>query len=859
MHISVSTCGGARGSVYRSMDGGARPKARLGLLATASKDKTCRVWELRDGVYETRAVLVGHVDAVGAVALGLDAAGPFAVSASHHRTLKRWPFDVAQPRAAASVVAHDKDAHCVAVAPKGKLVASCAGDMTAKLWDPATLELRGALAGHKRGVWRCAFSATERWLATCSSDKTVKVWAVASLQCLATLQGHEDSVLALAFIGGDQLASGSADGVLKVWSPKTSTCECTVEAHAGAKCWSLAASPATANRPAALASGGGDGALRRFVDCSAGDADRARDEAEVLVEREQALRDALFKRDYGKALAEALRLDRPHTAWTALRDPPKRATGAAVDDPYDGVVAAWDLATARKCLGFAAEWNTNATRAPVAQRVRRAVVKRFGADAALGDAVSRDALAAYTRRHRVRLDGLSRQTYLIDASLGAIGRRDARLLAAEAAQRAGPVLSNRAAKRARDNPAPAAAPDAVAVSADALFSGGDDDDDDSDAPPPPKKSSAKKKKKKKKKKKGGGLVCFVSLASDGIADHGTVTATHGHDFSRASIARRATFTDGLAKSRTFGVLRTAQEPPTGASLGRVAELAILPHVALEVIEPRPPRARRLRGRPGPMTKEPKRERESSEESSEDDQDDEVLVEDDDLHPLNRPIKVELTTPPRCAFYCAPVSEADAANLARECAEVGRGLPPGALRAAGPFSFGVGVIPRGVLESETRLDGDHSVVKAAGAYFEKNEKYLENERKKIRVLHGADVDPQAPVSAQGAVPVAKAILDMTRRDRQYAARVFKNTRANHSEIKAFFDCALKGLPFDLALRTTIKACPRCQAFFNLIMASVQAHVPAPARLCPEVPSACDHPSVMTAEGLIVLANWPPRPT
>ena len=112
--------------------------------------------------------------------------------------------------------------------------------------------------------------------------------------------------------------------------------------------------------------------------------------------------------------------------------------------------------------------------------------------------------------------------------------------------------------------------------------------------------------------------------------------------------------------------------------------------------------------------------------------------------------------------------------------------------------------------------------------------------------------------EGAVRVATAILEMTSANREYAARVFKNTRANHSEIKAFFDCALKGLPFDLALRTTIRACPRCTMFFNLIKASVQAHVPAPARLCPEVPSACDHPSVTTAEGLIVLANWPPRP-
>ena len=141
----------------------------------------------------------------------------------------------------------------------GRLVATCSGDKTAKLWDPkANLALRGVLSGHKRGVWRCAFSATERWLATCSSDKTVKVWAVQTLACLATLEGHEDSVLALAFLGGDQVVSGGADGVLKVWSPKTATCECTVLAHEGSKCWSLAAAPPTAaGRPATIATGGG--------------------------------------------------------------------------------------------------------------------------------------------------------------------------------------------------------------------------------------------------------------------------------------------------------------------------------------------------------------------------------------------------------------------------------------------------------------------------------------------------------------------------------------------------------------------------------------------------------------------------
>ena len=171
-------------------------------------------------------------------------------------------------------------------------------------------------------------------------------------------------VLSLAFVSGDQVASGGADGVLKLWSPKTSRCECTLDAHPDSKLWALCARPATdgddASRPARLATGGGDGAVRLWRDATREDDAAARATADDVVRREQVLRDALRKGDYALALAEAMALDRPHTAWTALS-----ALGGASSAPpddgtrYDGfadgyarVVHGFDLPTALKCLHF---------------------------------------------------------------------------------------------------------------------------------------------------------------------------------------------------------------------------------------------------------------------------------------------------------------------------------------------------------------------------------------------------------------------------------------------------------------------------------------------------------------------------
>jgi U3 small nucleolar RNA-associated protein 13 len=181
-------------------------------LATASKDKTVRVWHLASR--RCIGLATGHTEAVGSVALSNKAgcydvggksaesgAGAFVATASKDRTLKVWPLpgsavlnksaangEELPLRARLSARAHEKDINIVSVAPNDSLIATGSQDKTVKLWRPTDLALHATLKGHKRGIWDCQFSKTDRVLATSSGDKTIKLWSIADSSCVRTFQ-----------------------------------------------------------------------------------------------------------------------------------------------------------------------------------------------------------------------------------------------------------------------------------------------------------------------------------------------------------------------------------------------------------------------------------------------------------------------------------------------------------------------------------------------------------------------------------------------------------------------------------------------------------------------------------------------
>jgi len=183
-------------------------------VATASKDRTARLWAVDDaGRWTQTHLLEGHRAAIWGVAFSPE--GTRVATAAADRTARLW--DARDGRPLATLGGHDKPVYGVAFAADGMMVATTSGDRTARLWSEDGSP-RGVLTGHGDTVFGAAFSPDGRLLATASGDRTVRLWDVATCEQRAVFDGHEQRVFNVAFSpDGDRLASSSEDGTVRVW------------------------------------------------------------------------------------------------------------------------------------------------------------------------------------------------------------------------------------------------------------------------------------------------------------------------------------------------------------------------------------------------------------------------------------------------------------------------------------------------------------------------------------------------------------------------------------------------------------------------------------------------------------------
>jgi WD40 repeat protein/transcriptional regulator with XRE-family HTH domain len=147
-------------------------------FATASQDKTAKVWDAKTG--QLLLTLSGHTDQVAGIVYS----------------------------------------------PDGKQIATTSDDHTAKIWDANTGQLLLTLTGHTDGVGPVAFSPDGTRLVTTSLDKTAMVWdALTGEELLtytqpSTQRGFYYSGVAFNSDGHRIAASGN-DGIVRIWDVTT--------------------------------------------------------------------------------------------------------------------------------------------------------------------------------------------------------------------------------------------------------------------------------------------------------------------------------------------------------------------------------------------------------------------------------------------------------------------------------------------------------------------------------------------------------------------------------------------------------------------------------------------------------------
>jgi WD40 repeat protein len=197
------------------------------LLATASADRTARLWDVQTGT--TRTTLTGHTSSVLGIAFSPD--GTLLATASHDQSARIWDVQTGTTRT--TLTGHRAWLNSVAFSPDGTLLATASHDRTTRIWDVQTGTTRTTLTGHTSSVLGIAFSPDGTTLiATASDDRTTRIWDVQTGTTRTTLTGHILAVRGVAFSpDGTLLATASIDGTIRLWDVQTGTTRTILTRH----------------------------------------------------------------------------------------------------------------------------------------------------------------------------------------------------------------------------------------------------------------------------------------------------------------------------------------------------------------------------------------------------------------------------------------------------------------------------------------------------------------------------------------------------------------------------------------------------------------------------------------------------
>ncbi|RLN85787.1 hypothetical protein BBJ28_00016607 [Nothophytophthora sp. Chile5] len=176
---------------------------------------------------EEVAALEGHRERAWHVSWRFD--GKLLASCSGDRTIRLWAAKDQSDKWECVGILEDAQGRTIracewCVSPDGRYLASVSFDATTVVWEKQgqSYEVISSLEGHESEVKSVAWSPSGAYLATCSRDKSVWIWeadADTDFECISVLHGHTQDVKFVTWHPTeDLLLSASYDDTIRVWA-----------------------------------------------------------------------------------------------------------------------------------------------------------------------------------------------------------------------------------------------------------------------------------------------------------------------------------------------------------------------------------------------------------------------------------------------------------------------------------------------------------------------------------------------------------------------------------------------------------------------------------------------------------------
>lgn len=198
------------------------PNNQLLASGSGALDGIIWLWDLSDKHHPRhKCAFRGH--RAGVTALDFSADNKLLASASQDRTVRLWDTtgEHAEERA---TLRHPEPVHAVKFSPDGKFVATGSKDGSVRLWSIGKIwssEI-ALFRGHTGAVQTIALSPNGRFLASGSLDETIRLWDLTNGQTVLVLKGQDDVIRHVLFTpdGASLMSVGNRSRVV-LWNIAT--------------------------------------------------------------------------------------------------------------------------------------------------------------------------------------------------------------------------------------------------------------------------------------------------------------------------------------------------------------------------------------------------------------------------------------------------------------------------------------------------------------------------------------------------------------------------------------------------------------------------------------------------------------